>query len=41
MRQVGIVDLLINRMFKVLYYDKTYHKKMFQAVLDMLSLYCY
>ena len=41
MRQVEIVDLLVNKLFKNLYYDVEYYEKMYQAILDMLFLYCY
>ena len=39
MRNVHLVDLLLDKLFKGLYYDRVIHRMMFQDVLDFLFYY--
>ena len=39
MRNVDIVELVLEKLFKGLYYDRVIHRQMFQDVLDLLFYY--
>ena len=41
MKQVNIVDIIVNRLMKRLYYDKQHYKKLFSVVLEVLYEYSY
>jgi fido (protein-threonine AMPylation protein) len=39
MRNVDLVELMLSKLFKGLYYDRVIHRQMFQDVLDFLFYY--
>ena len=41
MKQVDIVDIVINKLMKRLYYDSRYYKKLYSSVFNMLYEYSY
>ena len=41
MKQVDIVDIIVNRLMKRLYYDKQHYKKLFSTMLEVLYEYSY